>query len=366
MKVSISPRGRQCLLMVLLLFAAPAVARDFWEEPAFPSYPLRGPGAARGVVVYTHGNHDTREEYKAPVQPLMRLLAEDGWDVVKFARRRAADDVHAAEDALVAEVQSLRQRGYDTIVLAGPSRGGFLALMAATRVPVFAVIATAPGGYGTRGDGAARSAAELRARLPAIRARRVVVVDMAGDPRVERVGGRGDLFRAALVGAGVPALVIDRPPGFSGHTAAMTGRFARAFGPCIRRFLAEAAASCQGYDGDDLPLPPEARAVRSDGLLGRWVGLYRNGDARALVVTRAEGERVRAVWAWGAGPLDKPERRPGYEWLDCRLAGAILTCPRPNGVARFRKDGSRLAYAWLPERSNQARLALSLARPGQW
>jgi hypothetical protein len=356
------------VLVLLLLAAGPSAARDFWEEPAFADRPLRGPAAARGVIVYNHGNHDVKEESRAPVQPLMRLLAEDGWDVVKFSRRRVADDVRAAEDALVGEIAALRRRGYATIILAGPSRGGWLALMAATRVPVFAVIATAPGGFGTRGDGIARSFAELRARLPQIQAQRVVVVDMAGDPRVDRVGGRGGAFRTALTN--VPAWVIDRPPGFTGHTAAMTGRFARIYGACIRRFLAMAQPECDTGSGpaagDDLPLPADARAVPPRGLLGRWVGIHRNGDARVLVVTALGAGKAQAVWAWGAGPIARRERRPGFERLACRLTGDTLTCPRKAGLAVFRRDGTGLDYAWIPAKRGQPRLAMALRRPGHW
>lgn len=365
----ISPWARQWGRVVLVLLAAtPAAGRDFWEEPAFADRSLRGPAAARGVIVYNHGNDDVKEEYRTPVQPLMRLLAEDGWDVVKFSRRRAADDVRAAEDALVAEVAALRRRGYETIILAGPSRGGWLALMAATRVPVFAVIATAPGGFGTRGDGIMRSFAELQARLPQIQAQRVVVVDMAGDPRVDRVGGRGPAFRAAL--AGVPAWVIDRPPGFTGHTAAMTGRFARIYGACIRRFLAMAQPDCDTTSGpaaaDDLPLPPDAREVPSRGLLGRWVGIYPNGDARVLVVTALGAGKAQAVWAWGAGAIARRERAPGFERLECRLTSDTLTCPRKTGLAVFRRDGAELEYAWIPAKRGQPRLAMALKRPGGW
>lgn len=351
---------------MFLLLALPAAARDFWEEPAFRDRPLAGPGAAVGVVVYNHGNDDFKEESEAPVQPLMRLFAEEGWDVVKFARARAADDVRAAEEALVAEVAALRARGYGRIVLAGPSRGGWLALMAATRVPVFAVVATSPGGFGTRQDGARRSFAELRTRLRQIRAERVVVVDMPGDPRVEAVGGRGAMFRAAL--AGVPALVIDRPPGFTGHAGAVTGRFARVYGDCILRFVAQGDAGCDTASGraaaEDVPLPAEARAVPPRGLLGRWVGIYANGDVRVLVVTDADADSARIVWAWGAGPVAKPERAPGFERLSCRRAGATLTCPRLNGTAVFNASGGGMDYAWIPAKPGQPRLTLELSRPG--
>lgn len=352
--------------MLLALLAAPAAARDFWEEPAFPDLPLAGPAVAPGVVVYNHGNDDFKEESQAPVQPLIRLLAQDRWDMVKFSRRRAADEVHAAEDALVAEVASLRARGYRRIILAGPSRGGWLALMAATRVPVFAVIATSPGGYGTRSGGAQRSFAELRARLPAIRAERVVVVDLGGDPRVEAVGGRGAMFRTVL--GAVPALVIDHPPGFTGHTAAVTGRFARVYGDCIRRFLAQGIAACDTASGpaagEDLPLPDDARKVPAKGLLGRWVGIFPNGDARVLVVTELDADHASAIWSWAAGPIARPQRKPGFERMTCRRAGQTLTCPRPKGVAVFNAGPGRMDYSWVPANPKQPRLQLALTRPG--
>ncbi|MBC7952925.1 MAG: hypothetical protein H7Z12_14045 [Rhodospirillaceae bacterium] len=365
------------LAATLLLVLLPTLAwagPDFWEEPAFPDRPLRGPGAALGVVVYNHGNDDSNEQYKVPVQPFVRLLAEDGWDVIKFARLRAADDVHRAEEALDAEVASLQRRGYGRIVLAGPSRGGWLALMVATRRPVFAVIATAPGGYGTKGHGPRRSLDEMRARLPQILpGTRVMIADFSGDPRADSVGGRGAIFRRAL--AGLPHVVIDRPQGFPGHTAAMTGRFARVYGGCIQRFVAPPPLpvdfSCDTASGlavgADLPVPPEVAQVPERGLLGRWVGIYPNGDARLLVVTEAEGSRLHAVWSWASGPTGKPERAPGFERLNCTVSGTAITCPRPKGVALFsRRADNHLQYQWVPADTRQKRLTMELSRPGQW
>ncbi|MBC7906442.1 MAG: hypothetical protein H7Y60_06800 [Rhodospirillaceae bacterium] len=367
----------RALLLALLLLFAPAFAwadTGFWEEPAFPDRPLRGPGAALGVVVYNHGNDDFNEQHRAPVQPFVRLLAEDGWDVIKFARLRAADDVHRAEEALEAEVASLQRRGYRRIVLAGPSRGGWLALMVATRRPVFAVIATAPGGYGTKGDGPRRSLEELRARLPRILpGTRVMIADFANDPRVDSVGGRGAMFRRAL--ADLPHVVIDRPQGFPGHTAAMTGRFARIYGGCVQRFVSPAPLpadfSCDTASGlavgADLPLPPDAARVPPRGLLGRWVGIYPNGDARVLVVTQADGSQLNAVWSWSSGPTGKRERAPGFERLSCTVSGTAITCPRPKGVALFsRRNDKSLQYQWIPADTRQKRLTMELSRPGQW
>lgn len=363
------------LVALLLLLPGRAVAETgFWEQPAFADRPLRGPGAALGVVVYNHGNDDFNEQYKVAVQPFVRLLAEDGWDVIKFARLRAADDVHRAEEALDAEVASLQRRGYGRIVLAGPSRGGWLALMVATRRPVFAVIATAPGGYGTKRDGPRRSFDEMRARLPRILpGTRVMIADFSGDPRVDQVGGRGAMYRRAL--AGLPHVVIDRPQGFPGHTAGMTGRFARVYGGCIQRFVAPAPLpddfTCDTASGlavgADLPLPADAVRVPENGVLGRWVGIYPNGDARVLVVTQADGARLNAVWSWSSGPTGKPERKPGFERLNCAVSGTAITCPRPKGVALFsRSANNRLKYQWLPADTRQKRLTMELSRPGRW
>jgi hypothetical protein len=371
------PSWRRQALLILALLLLPGLAwarADFWEEPAFPDRPLRGPGQAVGVVVYNHGNDDFNEQYKVPVQPFVRLLAEDGWDVIKFARLRAADDVHRAEEALDGEVASLQRRGYGRIVLAGPSRGAWLALMVATRRPVFAVIATAPGGYGTKGNGPRRSFDEMRARLPRILpGTRVMIADFSGDPRVDQVGGRGAMFRRALVN--VPHVVIDRPQGFPGHTAAMTGRFARVYAGCIQRFVAPAPLpenfACDTASGlavaADLPVPPEVNGVPENGLLGRWVGIYPNGDARLLVVTQADESRMSGVWSWASGPTGKPERAPGFERLTCAVSGTAITCRRPKGIALFsRRSDNHLQYQWLPADRRQARLTMELSRPGQW
>lgn len=365
------------LALILGLCPTPTQAETgFWESPAFSDMPLRGPALAKGVVVYNHGIDDTNEQYQVPVQPYIHLLAEDGWDVVKLNRRRAVDEVSRAEDELAAEVASLERRGYRRIALAGQSRGAWLALMVATRRPIFAVIAAAPGGYGAEGNGLQRSIDDIRARLPHVfPGTRVMVMDFAGDVRADTKGGRGAIFRDALAQAGAAAIVLDKPPGFVGHTSAMTGRFARIYGNCITRFLDPAPLpenfSCDTSSGPavaaDLPLPPDALGVPARGLLGPWVGIYTNGDARILVVTQAQGNVVQVVWSWSDGPLGKKVRAPGFDRMRCSLAGHSLTCPRPKGVLVFDNRGdNHLDYQWIPSDTKVPRLSMELSRPGQW
>ncbi len=348
------------LLFFLWAFSSPAFASEagFWQEAAFQDIPLRGPSAAVGVVLYNHGTDLHNEQHKLIPPPYIRLLAQGGWDVVKLARPRAVDKVQRAENAVVSEIKLLQRRGYRRIILAGPSRGGWLGLMAATREPVFAVIAAAPGGYGVEGNGIQRSLNEMKARLPHIKpGTRVMIFDFKGDPRSDKVGGRGGLFRQLL--APFPSVIIDRPAGFTGHTSSMNGRFARVYGACIRRFVEPsplpAGFSCNTTSGaavgDDLPLPPQL------GLKERWFGIFPNGDARMIVITQRENKTAEIVLSWGTGAVGKPQRKAGWVRLKCTREAETTSCPRAGGKATLRSgEKGKLAYVWRETRTQKESL----------
>ncbi|MBI2236467.1 MAG: alpha/beta hydrolase [Magnetospirillum sp.] len=354
--------GLAALSMLVCGFASDdaEAIEGFWEEITYADAALAGPEKAKGVVVYSHGT-GTDESYHHPPPPWLRLLQRDGWDMVSFKRKLAYDRVWEAEEALAGEVANLKQRGYRHIVLAGQSRGAWLSLvMAARSRDVFAAIATAPGGYGDSFAGTAQSAGELSGRLKDVKNARVMIFLFEGDRREQQIwGGRGRMFEDALSNATGAHLVVDRPAEFIGHTAAGSGRFARAYGECIRNFIDPAPVPAEygcSLDrglaaGEDVPLPTDLTvpAGRAD-FVGRWVSFYESGDARVLALTEMEAGKSKGVFAWAPSPGAEKVGKAGWERIECDIGGEVLSCPRKEGTGFFRQANSTtLEYEWVPK-----------------
>ncbi|MGE0424032.1 MAG: hypothetical protein AB7O88_17325 [Reyranellaceae bacterium] len=225
--------------------ATPAEAAPLVRDPTFP---FRGPKDAAGAIVWGHGraalvNGVRADRRTAPTAPLMRALAFAGWDLFR-ADRPPDKDNNADGLALTLEgVERLRAMGYQRIVLAGQSAGGWLALTAMGRVDgLYAVIALAPASHGNRTVRTTRrelALSEFEGLLKARRdpATRVVVALFSDDDYDPDPKTRARLLRAAAREPGMPLLLIDRPRAFKGHSAGTTLRMARDFGACVRDFV---------------------------------------------------------------------------------------------------------------------------------
>lgn len=213
-----------------------------------PSFPFRGPKEAAGAIIWGHGRaamvNGVREDRRtAPTAPLMRALAFAGWDLFR-ADRAPEKDNNADGLALTLEgIERLRAMGYQRIVLAGQSAGGWLALTAMGKIEgVHAVIALAPASHGNRTVRTTRrdmALKEFEALLKARRdpATRVAVVLFADDDYDPDPETRARLLRAAARQPGMPLLLIDRPHALKGHSAGTTIRMARDYGACVRDFV---------------------------------------------------------------------------------------------------------------------------------
>ncbi|MBX9702145.1 MAG: alpha/beta hydrolase, partial [Acetobacteraceae bacterium] len=128
---------------------APPVALATGTLGPFRASPLhlrRGPEGARGVVVWGHGyGGPDRDNRDRPLPGLLSVLNDAGWDVLRFDRHPADDLLTTSLARLVAGLPALRAAGYRRVILAGNSRGGWQAIMAAADRPdlVQAVIAAA-------------------------------------------------------------------------------------------------------------------------------------------------------------------------------------------------------------------------------
>ena len=208
-----------------------------------------GPAAARGVVVWSHGHAANQDSRGQQPPPFIRAFNNAGFDIVRFDRVTEVDTPARAAGWLRDELPVLRRSGYRLIVAAGQSRGGWTSLqMLDTAGLADVVIATSPAAHGS---GASTNLGAQDDDLRQIVAdagpshTRVAFVQFTGDPFMSDGDARVRLMQALAPKSG-GLLLIDRPPGLSGHFGAAGIAFARRFAACLLRFATEATppAAC--------------------------------------------------------------------------------------------------------------------------
>ncbi len=172
------------LIFCLFLLAAPALGADL---PFTPSglFPQAGPHAARGAVVWLPGMYG-RDQSGPPDPPdIVNRFAERRLDVFQFIRPREHDPLAGGAETLARGLAELRQRGYRRIVVAGHSRGAWIALSAMAHPGLAdALVVVSAGAFGTKPERQPEARASWQALSHAARApaTRVVLVQLADDP----------------------------------------------------------------------------------------------------------------------------------------------------------------------------------------
>lgn len=357
-------------VFLALWLAAPAAAQTELVA-GYADRPARGPQAAKGAVIYSHGLRRVSEG--ATETPfVVDDLQESGWDVFRLQRRWAEDSLDGSPAALAAAARRLRDQGYGSIVLVGQSFGGWISLAAARADsgPIHAVIAFAPAAFGTPGDSSTwtRNADELYPLAEAVSAARVLVFLFEGDEYDP--GGRGEQLGRIFARRDIAAAVVDRPFGLAGHGVAVSRGFARRFGLCIRDFVETSSPAPRFVCGGEAPptldgfaLPPDLRVKPAlpgappglAAMLGRWYGVYDNGREVLIVVEEVDREGAQAVYAYGA-LARQPEDQAGFtrRRRDFDAATGTLRFTEPGAVndieARLEGDG-RLVLTWASRQS---------------
>lgn len=214
--------------------ALPPIGRlrpePYWEN--------KGPQAAAGLIVWSHGYMSGRDATSSAPQAQVGNFTAAGYDLYRFDRQWIRDwpgDATALADA----VRQAKAMGYRRVILAGQSAGAWVSMAAAMRgAPVDGVISVSAAHHGEVKDmrdvSVARS--EWHQVVTGIKpGPRLVVVNFTND--AYDVGGRMDDARAAFAASGVQATVISDPPGFKGHGAAYDNAFGRKYGACIKNFI---------------------------------------------------------------------------------------------------------------------------------
>lgn len=216
------------------------ITHEFLPDPRFL---WRGPGAAAGVLVWSHGVAPGRADSRGgQPHPWVRHFNNAGWDVVRFDRHPNSDDVDRAAAWLKDGIAELRRRGYARVVAGGQSRGGWNSLMM-LQYPgtVDGVVAIA---WAKHGDGSignphyGRATDEFRAMAATAQTRVPVVgASFEGDNFVPDGALRSAVVTEVLMPRVGRLLWLDRPAPFSGHGAGGSWQFGEKFGACILRFV---------------------------------------------------------------------------------------------------------------------------------
>ena len=218
--------------------AVPPVLPPIGRLRPEPYWENKGPLAAAGLIVWSHGYMQGRDATSSAPQAQVGDFTVAGYDLYRFDRQWIRDWPGDAT-ALVDAVRQAKAMGYRRVILAGQSAGAWVSMAAAMRgAPVDGVISVSAAHHGEVKDmrdiSVARS--EWHQVVTGIKpGPRLVVVNFTND--TYDVGGRMDDARAAFAASGVQAIVISNPPGFNGHGGARDGTFGRKYGACIKNFI---------------------------------------------------------------------------------------------------------------------------------
>ncbi len=358
------------LALVLVLVAAGPAAAQFTFALGYPDQALRGPGAAKGAVIWSHGKARLADELNGPIDPYTDILREAGWDIFRLNRARMGDNEYDAAHELSGAVERLHKEGYARVVLVGQSFGAWTsARVAGQRADLHAIVLTAPAAYGTWDMSSQRmgttsfqrNADYLYDMIEHVNPARVLVFFFARDDFDP--GGRGPRVDAILSEHHIVHKVVDQPPDLFGHGSAHSRLFTQRYGGCIADFIdpdkdpgkapCEPAGAKQGPTGA-VPLPKEVQVMPPDPavppslavLSGRWWGWYSNGREVEVIVEKLAPGEASIIYAVGpgSGPKDGPSfsQRPAKP-----IDGAIVSTLSGRPTITLRPiPGGRAAVNW--------------------
>jgi tetratricopeptide (TPR) repeat protein/pimeloyl-ACP methyl ester carboxylesterase len=295
-------------------FSADAVSDPIEEFPIEEVLLPAPAGVAKGpktLFYYIHGfDGHARNHSPLPEYFVSEIQNSRGWDVIEgnYPRsgvdeiRRAGGSNFGSAVFLARRLKELKAQGYQRIYVGGQSWGGWTSLDLATipGLPIDGVVLVVPACGGWRSTGADRSDPSFannkiffdqliaRVRYP------TAAVFFLGDEY--EPADRGIGAAATLTKHGVPNLIIDHPPAFSGHGSAWFPAFDYLYGGCIADFLE--APKTRRCPGRKVSLfPTEFRSVVTEAqlagrimkmptladLTGRQFAVYPTGDLHKVV-----------------------------------------------------------------------------------
>ncbi len=210
---------------------------DVWAAWAASPLEILGSEEAHGALLYLHAE-GLEDQPVALIFAEMAKIAQ--WDVLRI-NRRSFVDIEANDAALLqfisSQVDRVRRNGYSRVVAGGISRGGWLALSAATLPSLDAVIGLAPGAAGSDPGELERTAHALVRQLADAKTRRIAAFFLAKALDEHTAWHGATAARRALASSGSSFMVVDCPPDIRGRPAAGSGRFTRRYRDCLLEFV---------------------------------------------------------------------------------------------------------------------------------
>jgi len=224
--------------VVFLGAAAHAQNQPIGVLTAEPKNHNVGPQQAAGLVVYSHGYMSGLDHTASPTQPYVKHWWGHGYDGYRFNRRYILDPA-ADANTLVEAVRLARSLGYKRVVLTGQSAGAWTSIIAGSLgVQADGIIAISGSWHGKVKDqkDLTRVKSEWQRYVNAIRpGARYFIVKFLDDEY--DVGGMLEAAKPIFVQHGVDAILLNYPPGFSGHHAADKNDFNGAYGKCMFKYI---------------------------------------------------------------------------------------------------------------------------------
>ena len=220
----------------------------FWTEREFTDLPEYGPRMAKGLILWNHGQDGAgRATWHRGAPPIIRLFADDGWDVVLLQRNERCQGSWPRKGGeyvanLRSQVELAKKRGYRKILVAGQSFGAGTALGVGETVgSIDGVLAFAL----SHGRGACR--AGYSAEAIKFHQREIeYAIDRNTVPRVLISMGKNDhceghtftpMISSALAQKELAYIHFDESMEIPGHSAATTREFSRLYGKCVKAFF---------------------------------------------------------------------------------------------------------------------------------
>lgn len=224
------------VIVCLLLLGGSALASGT-EFVRAPGFAYAGPAKASGVLVWIPGTYG-RDQSGPPDPPdFVDREAASGMDVWCFNRDRGDDPLARGGEMLAHEIQALRELGYRRVVVAGHSRGAWIALTVLAH-PGLAdgVVAFDPAAHGRQEARKAQAMADWTTLWDAAtnNGTHVVLVQLLDDPWDPDPPRRLAVARERL---GANLLSIFQPAEPTGHSGVYDPAFDEHFGARIAGFL---------------------------------------------------------------------------------------------------------------------------------
>lgn len=225
------------LILLLLLWSTAQAWAGGTAFIAAPGFAHAGPGKAAGALVWLPGTYGRDQTGPPPPPDFVAREAAAGLDVWCLNRDRDDDPLDRGAATLARDVRALRDQGYHRVIVAGHSRGAWIALSILAHPGLAeAVVAFDPAAHGRSEARRAQAMADWRELWSAAvnDGTPVVLVQLRDDPWDPDPPARLAIARAKF---GDHLLSIFQPPEPLGHAGVYDPAFDPLFGATIVGFL---------------------------------------------------------------------------------------------------------------------------------